>query len=171
MTTLREQTTRAFKWSNLLLGVNVLGQLVFGAVLARLLTRTEFGVVASGMVLFVLGNFVADMGMGAAIVQKAKLTPGNIRAAFTSSLLLGAVMTLVGWTIAPLAGHYFKNPEVVTVFRGLSLSYVLLTLSIVSTNLLRRKMDFRTLVVAELVAYLVGTGCWAGSAALGDGPR
>jgi lipopolysaccharide exporter len=169
-TNLREQTTRAFKWSNMMALVNMLGQVFFGALLARLLTREEFGVVASGMVLFVLGNFVADMGMGAAIVQKPELTRGNIRAAFTSSLLLGGTMSVVGWFIAPLAGHYFKNPEVVTVFRGLALSYIILTTSIVSTNLLRRAMNFRALVIAELIAYLVGHGIFGlGSAALGYG--
>ena len=170
MTTLREQTTRAFKWSYLSLGVNILMQPFFAAILARLLTREQFGVLASGMVLFVLGNFVADMGMGAALVQKPTLTRGNIRAAFTSSLMLGGLMSLTGWFLAPLAGHYFKNPDVTTVFRGFALSYIILTLSIVSTNLLRRNMNFKALVIAELVAYLVGHGIFGlGSAALGYG--
>ena len=167
---LREQTTRAFKWSYLSLGVNILFQPLFAAILARLLTQKEFGVLASGMVLFVLGNFVADMGMGAALVQKPQLTAGNVRAAFTSSLLLGGLMSVSSWLLAPLAGQYFNNQEVVTVFRGFALCYVLVSLSIVSANLLRRQMDFRTLALAEVAAFLVGHGLFGlGSAALGYG--
>lgn len=167
---LREQTTRAFKWSYLSLGVNIVLQPLFAAVLARLLTREEFGVLASGMVLFVLGNFVADMGMGAALVQKPQLTQGNIRAAFTSSLLLGGLLSVSSWLLAPLAGQYFKNQEVVALFRGFSLCYILVSLAIVSANLLRRQMDFRTLALAEVAAFVVGHGLFGlGSAALGYG--
>jgi len=170
MSNLREQTTRAFKWSYLSLGVSILFQPLFAAILARLLTREQFGVVASGMLLFYIGYFTADMGMGAALVQKPELTKGNIKAAFTSALLLGTLMTLAGWFLAPLAGQYFKNPEVTTVFRGFSVTYLFLTLQSVSTNLLRRRMDFKTLVVAEIAAYLVGHGVFGlGSAALGYG--
>ena len=168
--TLREQTTRAFKWSYLSLGVNILLQPLFAAILARLLTQKEFGVLASGTVLSVLGLFVVDMGMGAALVQKPQLTAGNIRAAFTSSLLLGGLMSVSSWLLAPLAGQYFKNQEVVTVFRGFALCYVLVSLSIVSANLLRRQMDFRTLALAEVTAFVVGHGLFGlGSAALGYG--
>ena len=167
---LREQTTRAFKWSYLSLGVNIVLQPLFAAVLARLLTREEFGVLASGMVLFVLGNFVADMGMGAALVQKPQLTQGNIRAAFTSSLLLGGLLSVSSWLLAPLAGQYFKNQEVVALFRGFALCYILVSLAIVSANLLRRQMDFMTLALAEVAAFVVGHGLFGlGSAALGYG--
>jgi lipopolysaccharide exporter len=170
MTTLREQTTRAFKWSYISLAVNVLVLPLFAAILARLLTQQQFGVMASGNVLFALGYFIADMGMGAAIVQKAKLTKGNVRAAFTSSIVLGGSMTLVGWFLAPLAGYFFKDPEVVHVFRGFSLTYIALALSVVSVNLLRRKMNFKALVIAEIVSLLIGHGIFGlGAAKLGYG--
>ncbi|WP_424950464.1 lipopolysaccharide biosynthesis protein [Deinococcus sp.] len=170
MSLLREQTTRAFKWSYLSLVISVLFQPLFAAILARLLTRQEFGVLASGMVLFVLGNFVSDMGMGAAIVQKLELTTKNIHAALTSALLLGLLMTVAGWFLAPLAGHYFKNPEVTVVYRGFSLTYLILTVAGVSSNLLRRQLNFRAIMIAELSAFLIGHGLFGlGSAALGYG--
>lgn len=165
MTNLREQATRAFKWSYLLLAVNLVMQPLFAAILARLISRAEFGVLTLGQTLFILGNFIAEMGLGAALVQKAVLSEGNVRAATTSSVLLGGFMTLLAWFTAPLAGQLFHNPEVVPIFRGFAGTYIILSLSIVSTHMLRREMRFKALILAELFSYLVGHGIFGLSSA------
>ncbi|MFC4455904.1 lipopolysaccharide biosynthesis protein [Deinococcus sonorensis] len=168
--TLRTRTVNAVKWSTFSFVINALLTPVFAAILARLLTPAQFGVVALGMALYLLGQFLADLGVGPALVQKKELTPQHVHSAFGSSVLLGLLVTALGWFTAPLAGQYFHNPDVVTVFRGFSLTYLPLTLTGVAANLLRRDLRFRAMMVIDTTSYIVGHGLFGlGSAYLGYG--
>lgn len=165
MSTLKNKTVNAIQWSYFSLITGLTLQLVFAAVLARLLTPEEFGVVAMAILLQRFGQFIADLGIGQALVQKPELTDEDVRAALTSSIVLGLTATLLAWALSPIAGLYFHNPDVVTVFQGYASTYVLLSLIVVSTSLLRRALRFRPVVISELTSYVLGHGVIGLSAA------
>ncbi|WP_027483707.1 lipopolysaccharide biosynthesis protein [Deinococcus pimensis] len=170
MTTLKDRTFHALKWSYLSFFTNLLLQPLFSALLARLLGPKEFGVVAAATVLYSAGYFLADLGVGVALVQKKTLTNENVRAAFTASVVLGLLSTALAWVIAPLAGPYFEDPAVVPVARAYAASYILSTLVIVSTSLLRRALRFKPIMIAEVSSYVLGIGVTSvGMAYLGFG--
>ncbi|WP_034389017.1 lipopolysaccharide biosynthesis protein [Deinococcus sp. YIM 77859] len=167
---LKSRTVHAIKWSYVSLGIGTALQLVFAAVLSRLLTPEAFGVVALAFMLQRVGQFVGDLGIGQAIVQKPELTETDIRAGFTSSLLLGALVTVIAWCLAPLAGRFYDLPELVPVFRVYAGAYLLNALIVLSSSLLRRSLRFRPLVTAELTSYILGHGVIGlGTAYLGFG--
>src|SRR3978361_1187050 len=62
------------------------------AALGRILSRTEFGIVAAAMTVIQLGNTLKDLGVGIALVQRKDLEPEHIEAAFTFSVVLGVVL-------------------------------------------------------------------------------
>ncbi|ABF44089.1 MULTISPECIES: lipopolysaccharide biosynthesis protein [Deinococcus] len=170
MSGLRHKTINALKWSYLGILTNMLLQPLFVAVLSRLLTPQEFGVAAIGSVLANFGALLTDMGVGQALVQRRHLTAEHIRAGFTSSVLLGVLLTTVMWFLAPLAGHYANNSAVIPVFRGFASTYMLTALASVSISLLRRDLRFKPLAVADVSAYVIGHGVLGiGSAFLGFG--
>lgn len=158
MSSLKDRTVNALKWSYLSMFTSMVLQLLFAAILSRLLTKEQFGVWAIAMVLQRFGVFIADLGIGQAIVQKATLSEDDVRAALTSSVLLGLIATALAWMVAPLAGRYFENPDLVPVFRGYACVYVLNSANVLSVSLLRRALKFRPLVIAELGSYVVGHG-------------
>ncbi|MBB5233863.1 oligosaccharide flippase family protein [Deinococcus budaensis] len=170
MTELRDKTVRALKWSYLGFFVNLVFTPLSTALLSRLLTPGEFGVVAIASVLATFGAVVTELGVANALVQRRDLTPEHIRAAFTSSLVLGVVLTAVMWWAAPLVGNYTGNPDVVPVFRGFAATYVVASLALVSTSLLRRELRFKPLMAAEVGGYVIGHGVLGiGAAYLGFG--
>jgi O-antigen/teichoic acid export membrane protein len=164
MSELKERTAHALKWSYIAFFTNILLQPLISAMLARLLGPKEFGIVAAGTLLHAAGYFLADFGIGMALVQKKTLTQENIRAAFTASVVLGLLATAVAWMLAPLGGQFFDDPKVVPVFRAYAASYVLSTLVIVSMSLLRRELRFKPIMFAEVSSYVLGIG--VGSVAL-----
>lgn len=170
MTELRHKTVRALKWSYLGFFVNLVFTPVSVALLSRLLTPDEFGVVAIASVLATFGAVITELGVGNALVQRRDLTPEHVQAAFTSSLVLGVLLTAVMWLAAPLVGDFTNNPDVVPVFRGFAATYVVASLALVSTSLLRRELRFKPLMAAEVGGYVVGHGVLGlGAAYLGFG--
>lgn len=167
---LKRRTVSAIKWSYFSMVTGIALQLVFAAVLSRLLTKDQFGIVANAFILQRFGQFIADLGVGQAIVQKRELSEKDVSAALTSSLVLGGLATLLIWLAAPAAGRYFGSPELVGIVRGYSSIYVLTGSIIVSSSLLRRELRFRPLVIAELSSYFIGHGLLGlGAAYLGYG--
>ncbi|WP_420593600.1 lipopolysaccharide biosynthesis protein [Deinococcus sp.] len=176
--TLREKTVDALKWSYLATGTNMVTQLLFAAVLARLLSKEQFGLYAIGLSFYLLGQFVSDFGVGQALVQKRDLTNEDIRAGFTSSLIMGLSTSALVWFLAPLAANLLAHDnanllsanDLVPLIRSFALLYVLTSMTVVSTSLLRREMRFKPLMLTEICSYIVGQGIVGlGAAYLGYG--
>ena len=161
------------KWTMTATAVTAVLQIGYTAVMARLLTPEAFGLVALANVILRFGVYFAKMGMERALVQKADLTERDVRAAFTSSLLLGALFAGLLAAGAPLAARLVQQPDVVPVVRALALGVFLSGVNGPSMSLLSRAMRFRTLAIFEITSFLLsylglglvlawqGFGVWA----------
>ena len=89
--------------------MNVVLQIGITAVLARLLTPSDFGLVAMAGVFLRFGQYFAQMGAGKAVVQKSELSDRDMHTAFTSSLLIGVAFCVLFVALAPLAGVLFPD--------------------------------------------------------------
>lgn len=140
--------------------------------LARLVAPEAFGLV--GMATAVTG-FVAlfkDAGLSSATISHADITPAQLNALFwvnsTFSLVLGLSVAGLG----PLSSWYFDEPQLTPIFVVLAFSFVFDGLTVQHRALLRRRMLYQRIAVAEmlettgsllsalLLAYY-GFGYWA----------
>ena len=149
-------TVDGIKWTMMATLASCVLQVGYTAVMARLLNPAAFGLMALSGVILRFGDYFAKMGMGQAIIQKPDLTERDVRAAFTSSLLLGAFFAGLIAVCAPLAGHIVNQPEVVPVVQVDALCIFLSGLSSTSLGLLRRTMRFRTLAILEITSFAAG---------------
>jgi O-antigen/teichoic acid export membrane protein len=144
------------KWTTAATLTTSLLQVGYTAVMARLLSPEDFGLVALAGILLRFGSYFAQMGMEQAIIQKAELTELDVRAAFTSSVGLSAVFAALLMLLAPLGGQLLEQPAVVPVVRALAGGLLLTGLFATALSLLRRQMRFRTLALVEVSAFVVG---------------
>lgn len=155
---LTSKTLRGLNWSYLSTIVNAVLQIGFTAVLARLLDPAAFGLVAMAGIILRFGGYFAQMGVGSALIQKEALTDEDVRAAFTSATLLGLAFSVLTYVFAPLGLYIFDSPAVVRVIRAMGFSFLLSGLSTTALSLLRRKLDFRSLAIIEILTYVIGYG-------------
>ncbi|MDU0369157.1 lipopolysaccharide biosynthesis protein [Hymenobacter endophyticus] len=146
------------KWTTGATITTALLQIGYTATMARLLSPAAFGLVALAGVILRFGSYFAQMGMEQAIIQKAELTRADVRAAFTSSVVLSLVFAALLVAAAPLAASIVQQPEVVPVVRVLAAGLLLTGLNATALSLLRRHMQFRTLAIIEVVSYVLGYG-------------
>src|SRR3989304_3879237 len=138
---LTSKTFHGLKWSYISTITNAVLQIGFTAV----------------MVLR-FGSYFAQMGVAQALIQKKDISNEDIRAAFTSTLILGLLFFALAWAIAPLAIYIFDNSEVIPVIRVMAFSFVLTGLSTTALSLLRRNLEFRSLAIIEISSYALGYG-------------
>ena len=136
-------------------------QIGYTTIMARLLAPEAFGVIAIAGVILRFGSYFASLGLSQAIIQKEELSTENIRAAFTSSLFLGTLFTVLAWALAPFAIEFFDNGAgvnnalVVPVVRVMALAFLINGLSSTATTLLQRNMQFKALSIIETISYVI----------------
>ena len=136
--------------------VTGLGQVVVTAALARMLSPKDYGLAGLAAVYVGLATVFAQFGIGAALIQRAELTPRYVRAGFTASILLGCLTTTVVWFTAPLAAAALGTEQLVPVIRGLSLSFLLSNPCFVAEALSQRNLAWRRLMWVDVTAFLLG---------------
>src|SRR5207253_3755859 len=138
--------------------------------LARILTPHDFGI--AGMVL-VLSSFIipfADLGMGAAIVQRPSIDDRDRSTLFWTSIAAGGLFTGIGIVVAHWVGDFYGQPAVATLFAVLSTNFLITALGSTHRSLLMRAMDFRSLELRFLVGVAAGAVVGIGVALAGFGP-
>lgn len=117
-----------------------------------------------------LAFLLADLGLGASIVQRAELTEEDRSTAFWSNAGLGFVLTLVGVGLSwPLADLY-RQSEVQPLFAALSLTFLFTALGTTQGALLIRSLSFRSLELRAIAATSTSVAVGIVVAALGYGP-
>lgn len=139
--------------------ITVIGfQLVFMAIMARLLEPADFGLVAIANVSLRFFSYFAQMGTAPALIQKPKLEEGDIAAALTVSLGISSLFFVLVQFTAPLIESFFVMPGLGLVIRVLSINFIIGGLSAVSMGLVRRNTAFRAISIIEIVSYVIGYG-------------
>lgn len=153
---LAERSLAALKWNYLGVAARIISQVVVQVMLARLLGPEALGIVAAAIIVVGIGGILVDMGLGSALVQKKDLSDEQIRFVFTSVMVAGTVATLTLFILAANVGQFFNNPRIVPIAQGMSIVFMLQALCIVPQAMLKRNLDFRTIQIAQIAAYLVG---------------
>jgi O-antigen/teichoic acid export membrane protein len=144
-------------------------RLVFAFLLARLLTPREYGL--AGMALVVSGFVLvfSDLALGAALIQRQRISERDRSTMFWVSVASGVAFTLIGVASAGLAATVFDQPNVQELFAAMSLVFVITSLGATQAALLTRAMDFRALELRMMIGTVVGGVVGVGVALAGGG--
>ncbi len=169
MSSLKRKTVAGVMWT----GMSKMSmQLVLFAVttiLARLLSKDDFGVVGMAAVITVAIGMVNDKGLGMAIVQKKDLKPSHLSTMFWGSVAFGLLLYAVSYAASfPLAA-FFRKAVVQPVIAVIALGFVIGGFGIVQKSLLMRDMDFKKLAIVEVAAVLLSGGVAVIMAVMGFG--
>ena len=142
------------------------------AVLARILTPGDFGLVAMLVSVTGVAALVNDLGLSTAIVQRAKLTHSEVNCLFWITVAAGLATALAVALAGPLFTLVLKDPRLTGIAPVIALSFLFSSFGSQHRALLRRHMSFGVLGSIELfsglASYLIaiclafyGVGYWA----------
>jgi len=127
---------------------------VITIIVVRLLSPEDYGLM--GMALLFTGVLFLfnEIGLGAAIVQKAELNAEQISdlrwVIFAVNVALFALLLL----LAPVVAAYFDEPQLVPIIRILSISFLMNGVGVPSASILQREMAFKEKAAAEVMGNL-----------------
>ena len=138
----------------------------------RMLAPADYGLAALCTAIIGAMAMVAELGLGAGLIQAPTLSREQVRSVFGASLLFGLAGAVLVVTLAPVLGWFFRAPEVVPLIQVSALQLLLGPLALIPEAALRREMAFRGASIIELAAGLLasaatvwlawkGAGVWA----------
>jgi len=137
------------------------------AILARLLTPRDFGLIAMVLALTGFVDRFRDMGLAVATIQRPEITHRQVSTLFWVNTSFGAALTLAMTLVAPAIAWFYGEPRLKAVTIALAVTFLLGGLSIQHQALLRRQMRFGVLAVVQVgsvlaAAVLAVAAGWAG---------
>lgn len=126
------------------------------AILSRLLTPENFGVVALAGVMLALFNLLADIGIGPAVIQNKTLTAEDMNSINTFNSYQGLVLGVAFFFSAPFIAEYYGNPQVKLVCQIMSVNILMGCVNAVPNNILYRQQRFKLITIISLCTQFVG---------------
>ncbi len=141
-----------------------------GVVIARLLSRSDFGLAAMALVFSGFVGLFTDLSLGAALVQRRSITEDDRSTVFWTTAAFGCLCTLVCIAVAEPIARFYGHAQVRWLFSVLSLTFAITGLTVAHTALLNREMRYRTLQLASFAGTLLGAVVSVTFAVVGFGP-
>lgn len=126
--------------------------------LARLLTPSDYGVVAMLTVFIAISNQFVECGFANALIRKKECTPIDLSTAFYFNVAVGVTVYLILFWVAPLVGDFYQIPFLVEVLRVNGLLLIVNSLLIVPTAMLTRTLAFKKMAKFNILAGLISGG-------------
>lgn len=128
------------------------------AVLARLLSPTDYGRVAMASVVTELAALFANFGLANILIQRQRISRLDLDTVFWATAGLGVTLSAVVFGLSFIAGAWFSDPQVGELLRVMCLTFILNATTAVPTVVLTRLMRFRSDFWIQMSSLLVRAG-------------
>lgn len=158
MKNLKEKTAKSIAWGAVNNGTTQVLNLVFGIVLARLLSEADYGIVALLTIFTTLAGCIQAAGFSQALANLKPPTHQDYNAVAWFNILAGFTIYGILFCCAPLIARFFNQPVLTDVSRLAFLTIPLSAIGIVPNAKLWIELRNRELAIAAITG-LVLSGC------------
>ena len=169
---LKQKTTKGLFWSSVERFSNQGMSFFFSVILARLLSPSDYGIIAMVTIFFAVAQSFVDSGFSNALVRKTDRREEDLSTCFYFNIGVGIVAYIVLFLIAPLVASFYNQPILSPIIRITGLGVVLNSLCVVQQALFTIKIDFKSQAKVTLSATIIsgivgvilayqGYGVWA----------
>jgi lipopolysaccharide exporter len=166
---LRRSVVSGVKWGTASAGAIFVIGLTQTAVLAHLLTPSDFGLMAASLVVIGLARAFADLGLSSAIVAKQVRDHNTLSSLYWASLIAGVAMFGVVLALMPLMVALYHEPKLYGILPWAALSFVIIPIGQQFQMLLQMDLKVERLVKVDVASAIVALVVAIGAALAGAG--
>lgn len=140
--------------------------------LARLLTPEDFGLLGMVSVFIAISQTLSDAGLGAAVIQKQDVSKETIATAYSTSIVMGLVLSILLAASSGLIANFYGYPELKSLTLVLAFSFFLGSATNIQIAVLQKHYMFKKIAlynvytgivsgVIAVILALYGAGYWS----------
>jgi O-antigen/teichoic acid export membrane protein len=151
----KNKVISSFVWKFLeRIGVQGL-QFIISIVLARLLTPSDYGVVALISIFIQLARVFIESGFGNALIQKKDADDLDFSSVFYLSLFIAIVMYLILFFTAPLIARFYDQKILIPILRVLSLTLIFGSINGLQGTVVSKTLDFKRFFFSSIIGIAI----------------
>jgi PST family polysaccharide transporter len=130
-------------------------QLFVTAILSRILSAEDYGVIAIVTVFTTFFSTLANMGFGTAIVQIKELKNEEVNDIFSFTFYASSALSIIFSLFSFVIAWFYNDNLYIPVSVLLSISLFFSTLNMVPNGILNRDKKFTTIAIRNIIVYCV----------------
>ena len=158
LSSIKKRTVRNVSYIGASQIITLLLSLITVAVLTRMLTPEDFGIVSIGMIFMALFANIQDFGVAPAVIQRDTRIEESISVGLALRWIIAIILMIFVIGVSPLVSSFYGKPAIALVLIVMSLNLFVQPISFSSLVLLTRALNFYSLAIAGIVQYMVITG-------------
>lgn len=145
---------------------------ILSIILARILSPTEYGMIALITVFISIATVFVQGGFNTALIQSKQTDTKDYSSICIFSFLVAAILYSILFITAPFIALFYDQPLLVSIVRVLSLTLFIGAYNSVQVAYVTKKMQFKKLFISNIIAVItsgiagiiiayIGLGPWA----------
>jgi lipopolysaccharide exporter len=155
--TLKRKAVSGVKWNGVSMGVMTTLQFVTLAVLARLLSPSDFGLMGMIMVIIGFAQAFADMGISNAIIHRQDATKDQLSSLYWLNIIAGVIVFCGVCACVPLIVRFYHEPRLTNLLYLTAVTFLITPFGQQFQILLEKELQFNDLAKIEIGASIVNS--------------
>ena len=133
----------------------IIVQILVSAILSRLLTPDDFGVIALVTVTIGFFGIFSNIGLGTAVVQNRTLTKHDLDHIYSFTVYLGLFLGILFFCSSWWIANYYDNSNLVLLCQIMSTNLLISSITTVPTSLLSKNKRFKYIAYWTLIIQII----------------
>ena len=128
---------------------------IIGIVLARILGPAQYGVMGMCMAVIGVAGVFMDLGFKSALIQSKSVTSQQFSTVFYLNGAIAVFLFLCCFFAAQPLADYYKQPQITSLFKVLSLNFLFNGFCLVPSAILYKNLEFRKANLSSLIVSIL----------------
>ncbi len=154
---LKSQAVSGVKWSGVSMGVMTALQFITLAVLARLLSPSDFGLMGMIMVVIGFARSFADMGISNAIIHRQDATKDQLSSLYWLNIIAGIIVFFVVCASAPLVVGFYHEQRLYNLLYLTAVIFLITPFGQQFQIIMQKELRFNELAKIDIATSIVNS--------------
>ena len=152
---LKQKTAKGLFWGALNSGTTQILNLIIGIILARHLTKADYGIIGILTIFIAIASDLQSAGFTQGLINIKRPTARDYNSVFSFNVCMSVLMYSVLFFSAPFIAEYFHQPCLVSVSRVVFLTFFISSLGIAHGGYMAKNMMNRELAIIGALALIL----------------
>ena len=153
---IKEQTVSGVKWNTAATITNAGIQVLKLFILARLLEKTDFGLIAIAMMVIGFTEIFSNLGLSIGLIHKQDITQKQYSSVYWVNLIASVLLYGVLWAITPLLVRFYTEPELASIIPQLGLLLIINAFGKIFYTFKTKELEFKFISIVNIVCVVAG---------------
>lgn len=121
-------------------------------ILARLLTPSDFGLIAIATIILLFLQLFADLGISTSILKQSRIRIIEITSLLYFNIFISFILCFIMYLSSSIMSNLYDNNQITLIIKVLSITFILNSIVPIYQSLLARQMKHKTITIINILS-------------------